>query len=199
MSLSLGSGTAGATLFVLTFLIDGATRAGYDPVRHTVSALATGPRGWLQTINFVVSGLLITAAGPGLYEAVPGPWFAAVIAVFGLALVASGVFPMDPMRGYPPGTPEGTPPTTSRRHQLHDAAGAVVFTSLPVGAVVAALTLGDVVWSAYSAVTAVVFGVAAGRFATAWEADDPRTGLFQRVAIVSGWTWLALLCWSLIP
>lgn len=199
MTFSLSLGVTGTALFVLTFLVDGATRPGYDPVRHTVSALATGRRGWVQTTNFVVSGLLITAAAPGLFRAAPGPWLAAVIAVFGLALVASGVFPMDPMRGYPPGTPEDTPPTTSRRHQLHDAAGAVVFTSLPVAAVVAALTLGDTAWATYSVATAVVFGVAAGRFASAWEADDPRTGLFQRVAIISGWIWLGLLCWRLIP
>jgi hypothetical protein len=147
VALSLSLGTAGAVIFVITFVVDGVTRPGYAPMRHTVSPLATGPRGSVQTTNFIVSGLLIAAAGPGLYEAVPGPWLAAVIAVLGLALVASGVFPMDPMRGYPPGTPEGTPPTTSRRHQLHDSAGAVVFTSLPVGAVVAALTLGETVWA----------------------------------------------------
>lgn len=161
--------------------------------------MATGSRGWLQTINFVVSGLLITAAAPGLYRAAPSGWLAAAIAVFGLALVASGIFPMDPMRGYPPGTPAGTPTTTSRRHDLHDSAGALVFTSLPVAAVVAAVTLDDTGWVVYSAVTAAVFGVAAGRFASAWEADDPRTGLFQRAAIVPGWTWVGLLCWHLIP
>ncbi|MEV6813057.1 DUF998 domain-containing protein [Micromonospora sp. NPDC051296] len=125
--MSLVAGIAGTVLFVVTFLVDGLTRPGYDPVRHPVSALALGRRGWMQTANFLVSGLLVTAAAPGLHAATGSRWLTASVAVFGLALVASGVFPMDRMRGYPPGTPDVTPTSYSRRHQIHDVAGAVVF------------------------------------------------------------------------
>lgn len=104
---------------------------------------------------------------------------------------------MDPMRGYSPGTPEGTPTATSRSHQLHHHAGAVVFSSLPLCAVIAAVTLDEPVWVAYSVATAVAFAGAAVWFAVAWEADGPRTGLLQRVAIVPGWIWLGLVCWHL--
>lgn len=199
MTLSLISGTAGTALFVLTFLLDDATRPGYDPIRHPVSALALGPRGWLQMTNFIISGLLIGASAPGIYQATQSAWLAVLVAVFGLALVASGVFPMDPMRGYPPGTPEGTPSTTSMRHTLHDWAGMLVFTSLPAAAIVAALSIDDVAWVAYSGATATVFVVLFVRFGSAWEADSPRTGLVQRLTIVPGWTWLGLLCWHLMP
>lgn len=190
-------GAAGAWLFVAVALLDGVTRPGYDPVRQPVSALALGARGWVQTTNFVVSGLLITTSALGIHRATDGFWLAGLVAVFGLALVASGVFPMDPMRGYPPGTPEGDPPTTSRRHQLHDHAGAAVFGSLPLCAVAAALTLDEPAWVAYSVVTVITFTVGAGWFATTWENDDPRTGLIQRLAIVPGWIWLGLVCWHL--
>lgn len=194
----LSSGLVGAALFVLTFLIDGATRPGYHPVRQPVSALALGPRGWVQTANFVVCGLLITAASPGIYQAAGSLWLAGLVAVFGLALVASGVFPMDPMRGYPPGTPEGTPTKTSRNHQLHDWAGMVVFAALPAAALAAALVLTDTLWAVGSGVVAAVLVVFFLWFGTAWEADDPRAGLVQRGMIITGWCWLALLCWHLM-
>lgn len=194
----LVAGMVGTGLFVVTFLVDGATRAGYDPVRQPVSALALGPRGWVQTTNFVVSGLLITLAAGGLYR-VASVWLAALVAVFGLALVASGVFPMDAMRGYPPGTPEGTPATTSVRHTRHDQAGAVVFAALPVAALVAALQLDDVAWAVSSGVVAAALAALVIVFGSAWEADAPRAGLIQRVTIVTGWSWLGLLCWHLRP
>lgn len=199
MTILLGSGIAGTGLFILTFLLDGATRPGYRPVRQPVSALALGSRGWVQTVNFVVSGLFITTSAAGLHQATGSGWLAGLVAVFGLALVASGVFPMDAMRGYPPGTPEGTPSTTTRRHKLHDWAGVLVFASLPAAAIVAALHLNDTGWVVYSAATATALVVLLLLFGTAWEADSPRAGLIQRLMIVTGWAWLALLCWHLIP
>jgi hypothetical protein len=195
----LTAGTAGTALFILVFLVDGATRPGYSPVRQPVSALALGPRGWLQTSNFLVSGLLVTASAIGLSQATGSVWLAVLIAVFGLALVASGVFPMDAMRGYPPGTPDTTPSTTSLRHRLHDWAGVVVFAAVPAAAVVAALVLDDPAWVVYSGVTAAASGALFLYFGTAWEADHPRAGLIQRVTIVVGWSWLGLLCWHLVP
>ncbi|WP_163541601.1 DUF998 domain-containing protein [Occultella kanbiaonis] len=195
----LVAGTAGTALFVLVFLLDGATRPGYSPVRQPVSALALGPRGWIQTANFLVSGALVTASAIGVHQTTGSVWLAGLIGAFGIALVASGVFPMDPMRGYPPGTPDTTPSTTSLKHQLHDWAGLVVFAALPVAAVVAALVLDDPAWVVYSGVTAAASGALFLCFGTAWEADHPRVGLIQRVTIVVGWSWLGLLCWSLVP
>lgn len=186
-------GAVSTGLFVVTFVVDGRTRPGYRPVRHPVSALALGSRGWLQTSNFIVCGLGITVGSTAVASALGSVPLAAVIAVFGISLVASGVFPMDAMRGYPPGTPDETPTEVSTRHRLHDAAGVVVFGSLPVAAIVAAFVLPDAGWKWYSALTAA--GALAGFvvFGQAFEQDDERTGLAQRATIVIGWTWLGLL------
>lgn len=100
------SGASYAVGFVVTFLIDGATRAGYRPSYHSVSARALGWRGWIQTANFLVCGALITASSIGILDADASRYLAAAIAAFGPGLVASDIFPMDPMRGYPPGTPD---------------------------------------------------------------------------------------------
>ncbi|WP_428965019.1 DUF998 domain-containing protein [Micromonospora fluostatini] len=199
MSWTLGAGIAGSALFVLVFLVDGATRPGYDVRHHPVSALALGRRGWVQTSSFVVNGLLVTVSAAGLRAATGGLWLPVLVAVFGLALVASGVWRMDPMRGYPPGTPPGTPETTSRAHRLHDAAGAVVFVALPAAAAVAVPNVHGVGWAVYSALTAVALTGLLLAFGSAWERDAPWTGLLQRLMIVTGWAWLALLCWHLLP
>ena len=191
MTALLWTGALGSWLFVVTFLIDGATRPGYSPVRHPVSALALGPRGGIQTANFVVCGLAITTGALAL--APTYVLLGVAVGVFGLALVASGVFRMDPMRGYPPGTPDGTPETTTRRHDLHDHAGAVVFLALPVAAAIAAFTLADTGWRWHSGVTAALLLAGFGAFGTAWENDDPRAGLVQRVVIGVGWLWLGLV------
>ena len=111
--------------------------------------------------------------------------------VFGLGLVTSGVFPMDPMRGYPPGTPDEDPAAYSRRHQLHDHAGAVVFLALPAAAAIAAFTLSGGIWRTVCAVTAAGLLYGFMVFGSAWENDSPRAGLVQRAVIVPGWLWLA--------
>lgn len=188
--LLLWIGVAGPVAFVALALLEGWARAGYSTIRHPVSALALGPRGRLQIGNFAVCGLAVMAGAMGILLQGTGPVLAAGVAVFGFGLVASAV-PMDPMRGYPPGTPEGDPDETSRAHVIHDAAGAVVFFSLPVVAVIAAFTLTGWWWSAAAGSMAVLLCLAAAAFSTAWETDSPRTGLVQRLFIVPGWLWLA--------
>lgn len=185
------AGAAAAIAFVLVAAVDGRTRPGYRPARHPVSALALGTRGWLQTANFLVCGAGVTAGAAALAGT---SWpLAASIAVIGLALIASGIFPMDPMRGYPPGTPDTTPARYSRRHRLHDAAGAVVFLAIPVAGTIAALTPAVGPLRPYSAVSAAASLVLFGVFGQAWERDSPRAGLWQRLAILVGWTWLAVI------
>jgi hypothetical membrane protein len=190
----LALGILGATMFVVTFTIDGATRPQYSPTRHVVSALALGPRGWLQGTNFLVCGTLIVASSVGVYLAVDSPWFPLLIGVFGVSLALSGVWKMDPVRGYPPGTPDTTPSEPSRAHKLHDLAGIGVFVSLPAAAIIAAFTLDDSGWSLYSWTTGAALVLLLVTFVKTWESDSRRVGLVQRTMILVGWTWLALLC-----
>ncbi|ALL79546.1 hypothetical protein AD006_30520 (plasmid) [Pseudonocardia sp. EC080610-09] len=186
-------GALGSWLFVVAFVVDGATRPGFAPVRHPVSALALGPRGWIQTTNFVVCGLAIIAGAFVLAGALSSVLLALAVGVFGAALTASGLFPMDPMRGYPPGTPDSTPAITSRRHYLHDQAGTVVFLSLPITAVIGAFTVPGLWWASYSAITAMLLFVGFGAFGSAWENNHPRAGLVQRATLGVGLLWLGLL------
>jgi hypothetical protein len=56
----------GGPVFAATFMAEEAVRGGYRPLRHPVSSLALGPRGWTQTANFAVTGVLCLAGAAGL-------------------------------------------------------------------------------------------------------------------------------------
>jgi len=51
----LRRGLAAGPVCVTGFLVEGAARDGYRPLRHPVSPLALGPRGWIQAANFAVT------------------------------------------------------------------------------------------------------------------------------------------------
>src|SRR5262245_19979914 len=57
LAVSLIIGVVGPLLFIVVFLLEGATRSGYDPVRYPVSSLSIGTRGWIQAANFLMVGL----------------------------------------------------------------------------------------------------------------------------------------------
>jgi hypothetical protein len=92
----LRCGAAAGPLFVSVFLIEGARRPGYKPLRHPVSSLALGPRGWLQAANFAATGMLYLAGAAGLARS-PDPAArsriaAAALGATGLGLLGSAVF-----------------------------------------------------------------------------------------------------------
>ncbi len=120
-------------MFVAVFLLEGAVREGYRPLRHPVSSLALGPRGWIQAANFTVAGTLFLAGAAGLAgagDAAGGQPAPALIGAAGAGLIAAAVFTTDPVSGYPPGTPDAlTRP--SRAGLAHNLAAVPVFLGLP--------------------------------------------------------------------
>ena len=103
-------GVIAVPLFVVTFLAEGATRAGYDPLRHPVSSLPLGDYGWMQTANFGVAGLLTLALAVGMRRAFRplkrSIWGPLLVGVWGIGLIGAGIFPRVPVSDYPPGTPD---------------------------------------------------------------------------------------------
>src|ERR1700761_2663654 len=79
----LHCGAAAGPLFVSVFLIEGARRPGYKPLRHPVSSLSLGPRGWVQVANFATTGMLYIAGAAGLARS-PGQGACSRIAVAAL-------------------------------------------------------------------------------------------------------------------
>jgi hypothetical protein len=178
----IGCGIVGPPLFVAVFLVEGALRPDYSPIRDYVSALCIGKRGWIQIANFLLFGTLMLAFATGLRGAFSwGPGAFAVplmFGTFGFALLVAGIFVGDPQ---------------SSRGIIHGLAGLVVFLlSLPaacIGMAIRFMDAGLTGWGIYSILSGIVvvaLFVAAVRI-------PARTGLLQRLSIIVGWTWIALL------
>jgi len=94
--LLLAAGLAGAVLFPVVFLLDGAVRPGYDSLTEPISDLATGPGAGVQIANFITYGALAALSSIGWRTSlVPGAASAAypvLRLITGLALIATGIF-----------------------------------------------------------------------------------------------------------
>jgi hypothetical protein len=198
----LRCGVAAGPVFVAVFFVEGAVREGYRPLRHPVSSLALGSRGWIQAGNFAVAGMFFLAAAAGLARtgdrAASSRAAAALIGATGAGLIGSAVFTTDPVSGYPPGTPDAlTEP--SRRGIAHNLAAVPVFLGLPAAALISswrAWRAGQRGFALYSAGTTVIMP-AAMTLAAAGFGQSPRLvrygGLFQRASIITGMAWLTTL------
>lgn len=115
-------------------------REGFDLRRHPLSQLATGGPGFVQIANFIVAGIgvlcLAVAVHRTVTEGVGRRWLAPLIAVFGVGLIASGVFVMDPENGFPIGTPEGPAASMSWHAIGHVVAVTVAYTGLAIACIV---------------------------------------------------------------
>lgn len=207
LRLLLACGVIGPPFFIVLFLIQGATRPEYSPLRHPVSALSSGELGWIQAANFVITGLLLLAFAVGLRWALRSSWRSVwgplLVGLAGIGLIGAGIFTADPINGYPPGTP--LMPTERTTHGLlHDLFGIPVFLGLPIACFVFAYRfarVGQRRWATYSAfsglamfVTFVLAGMGFGQVPGLAEI----AGVFQRLSIAAGWIWMALLAVHLL-
>ncbi|MBE1585514.1 DUF998 domain-containing protein [Nonomuraea angiospora] len=192
-------GVVAGPLFVVAFLVQGALRPHYDPLRHPVSSLALGPGGWVQAVTFVVAGLLTLAFAAGLRRALRRVWGPVLVGVWGGGLVGAGLFTTDPVSGYPPGTPGLLPEYGSTHAALHDYLSLAGFVALIAACLVFAVGFArkrELGWAAYSAASGAGFTVAMALATIAFSqapALVAHGGLYQRVAITIGWAWLTLL------
>ena len=94
-----------------------ATRPGFSLTRDAASLLDDGPWGWVQSANFIATGLLLAAAGAGLRRALPegrgSRWAPRLLLIAGAGLIGGGIFHPDPSGGYPPGAGAPSPAGTA--------------------------------------------------------------------------------------
>jgi uncharacterized protein DUF998 len=198
----LYAGLVGPLLFIVVFLVEGATRPGYSASRMYVSQLATGAEGWMQVANFLVLGTLMLAFAVGLRISIKGTRGSiaapVLLALFGVAMLVAGIFTTDPGLGYPPGAAE----VHTTHGTIHGFAGLAVFTILPAACFVMAWHFAGEAASHRWVVYSIAVGVALlllffGGFALSSGPQSP-IGVYQRVAIITGWTWIALVAWHLL-
>ncbi|MEN3308138.1 MAG: hypothetical protein V7603_4340 [Micromonosporaceae bacterium] len=201
-------GALAGPLFMLALLIEGATRAGYNPIRHYGSSLEIGPLGWTQHANFLLAGLLMLVFAIGLPAALRARgrrsiWGPLLIAVWGLGLIGAGLFTDDPVSGYPPGTPEQiTVPTT--HGDLHSKVSLLGFVGLTAAFFVFARRFtgwGERRWATYSTASGVLFPAGFVLLVAAVSQTKGLVdvgGLIQRLTVTVGWAWLTLLAVHLL-
>src|SRR5688500_18997040 len=197
-------GAIAGSFFTILWFVQGLTRADYEPTRHPISSLSIGESGWIQVVNFIVTGLLILAFSVELRRLIrpsDSVWGPVLVRLVGIGLIGAGIFVTDPLNGYPPGTP--ILPTERTVHGiLHDLFGVPVFLGLPIACFVFAgyfARRGERHWASYSRLSGIgmlaVFIVARLGFRLLPTYPDlaANFGLLQRITVTIGFTWLTLL------
>lgn len=198
--LLLACGVAAGPLFVGSTLTQAATREGFDMRRHAASLLSNGDLGWIQTLTFLLTGVLVTAAAIGLGRALRtgahGGWGPRLLVVYGLSFLAAGVFPADPTLGFPAGTPQGTG-TITAMGVGHMVSGLVGFLAVIIAAgLVARLQLhaGHTRRGVFSAATAGGFLLAVLGIMSGSGSASAAVTLGFWAAIACSFAWLASTC-----
>jgi hypothetical protein len=191
----LGYGIIAGPLYVVVGLAQALTRDGFDPTRHAWSLLTNGEYGWIQVVNFVVTGLMTVAAAIGLRRALPPgkarTWAPLLITVYGASLVGAGIFRADPAQGFPVGTPETT--AISWHGVAHFALGGGGFLCLIAACFVLASGFArtgqrGLAW--FSRITGLVF---LGAFAGIASGSQGPTTLIFVAAVLTVCAWLTLV------
>lgn len=190
----LGYGVLAGPLYVGVVLAQAIFRPGFDLARDDASLLSNGSLGWIQIANFAITGLMVVACALGMQRTLAGGrgvWGARLLAVYGLGLIAAGIFVADPMNGFPAGAPAGRPSTISVHGMLHIVAAGVGFSCFVAACFVFARKFAvehrrD--WMVFSLVTGLVFlaafaGVASG-------SSSPIVVAAFWAALVLAWAWI---------
>ncbi|MDE3725109.1 DUF998 domain-containing protein [Nocardiopsis sp. N85] len=191
----LGYGVLVGPFYLVVGLVHALLREGFDVTRHPLSLLTLGGTGWIQITNLVLSGLMVCVAALGVRRALGtargARATALLLTVYGVCVLLSGVFVPDPMAGFPVGaTAPETPGVSGIAHLVM---GAVGFLALAGAAVAGA------VWAraterrgpAIGSIAAAVL-IAGGFIVGAALAMVPGGVAGLWLAVLTGWTWLAL-------
>jgi hypothetical membrane protein len=208
--LLIAGGAVGPLLFILVFLVEGATRPGYSAWHNFVSDLSQSDQGWMQIANFLICGVLMLCFALGLRQVLRSGkgavWGPLLLGIFGLSLLIAGFFVTDPSLGY---YPPGTSSSTHTLHgTIHGANAPLAFGSLTIAIFVLARRFASNRewrgWTLYSLVTGILL---VGSFIACLVVavldqngllPHSPAGLLERIAIIIGWAWIALLALRLL-
>ncbi|BCL77932.1 DUF998 domain-containing protein [Ktedonobacteria bacterium brp13] len=208
--LLIACGAIGPLLFILVFLVESATRPNYSAWHNFVSDLSESNQGWTQITSFLLCGTCVFCFALGLRQVFRSGkgaiWGPLLLGVFGLSLIIAGLFVTDPSLGY---YPAGTSRSTQTLHgMIHMANAPLAFGSLTMAIFVLTRRFAsDPVWrgwARYSLVTGLLFlgffiaCIVAQALDTNGLLPNSPTGLLERISIIIGWVWIALLALQLL-
>ena len=190
----LGYGVLVGPFYLTVGVVQALVRDGFHLARHPLSLLASGPGGWVQTANFILSGLMVIAAAVGFKRVLGAKSILAsgFLGAFGASMLAAAVFRADPMDGFPPGAPLGPPTSISTTGMVHFIAGALGFISLAVSCFFAARAMSRRGARPMARLSALAgLGIVLGFFGGFLVPGVGTLGIW--LAVVIGWAWLAVL------
>ena len=198
MRLLLACGVIAPLLNSVVILILGAIRPGYNAWIVPDSNLELGEGGWIQITNYIVCGVLLLGFAIGLRLLLRtgrgSTWGPILLGIYGLTFIVTGIFVTDPVLGYPPGA-SSTPTVYGTLHNLF---GQLQFISLIAACfVLARRDAADPAkrgWVWYSVATGLLIAASDVAFVLTFKLwDGGPVGLIERIGIIGGGTWIALL------
>ena len=180
-------------------VIESFARPGYNPLKYDLSILANGAWGWVHISLLIGTGLLTLAGALGMRRTLAGEragtWGPILVGVYGMGLVAAGIFTADPARGFPPGTPADYN-SVSWHGLLHLISGVIGFAGLIAGCFVFARRYAGLTesrWAAFSGATGAIYLVTFVGIVVGSGSQGPlftATILAFTFAVVLGWAWM---------
>src|SRR5215469_1667807 len=196
--LLLACGAIGPLLNSVVILILGATRPGYNAWQIPDSNLELGEGGWIQIANYIVTGVLLLGFAIGLRLLLRtgrgSIWGPILLGIYGLTFIVTGISVPDPVLGYPPGA--SSAPTVYGT--LHNLFGQLQFISLMAACfVLARRDAADQAsrgWVWYSLATGLLIAASDVAFVLTFKLwSGGPAGLIERIGIIGGCIWIALL------
>lgn len=205
LRLLLACGVLAGPLYISIALIQMVVREGFNPLRHSWSLLSNGDLGWIQILNFIITGLLTIAAAIGMHKVLKGKgrtWATYLLCLYGISLVAAGIFVADPVNGFPVGSPVAA--TMSTSGLLHLISGSLGFFAFIAACLIFAQRFAinnEPVWAKFSLVTGVFFLAAFIGIAAGSQPTSPVLVLVTvafTLAVLLAWTWFSLVSYKVL-
>ena len=188
------TGVVAPVIFIIANLTVAFSSPGYEFIRDSISSLALAPLGWIQTIAFMLMGLLIEAFVVGLILSLRGGkrfrLGAGILVFFGFGILLVGALHTDPAGG--PRTVEG---------MIHGVVAGTVFWLFPIASLLIAYDLRkDLYWKGFFLYTIIASAIALALLL--WRIWLPSElswfGLYERILALDELIWVEIVAVRLL-
>jgi uncharacterized protein DUF998 len=202
-----------APIYFIVFMVEGWLRPGYDATSMVISQLSLGPRGWIQTANFLLLGLAILSFSISVALELGAARMARVgatlLVIIGISMVASAIFAIDPVGSVVLEPTRFVPRQMSFHSKFHYVVGTMAFLLAPITCfcfLIGTSVSKDPAWKAFwrwSVVLglAMFVGVVLFKLTTLPSASNPLRpwqGAIQRAMVAPFLVWLSLFGWVIL-
>ena len=173
----LCSGVIGAVLFTTIYFCFGVISPNYFMIHESISRLQLQPYGWIQSLNYIISGILICAFAIALRKELVAGFGSNLIPFFhllmGLGSIILGMF---------------------LNHQVQLYTGGIIFLSLIIGLLLLTRRFSSDpqwhVWATYTVFCVLLMIALCVLFTYSATHEDGLAGVFERLIVITRLVWL---------